>query len=101
MRWIPYADAYRITTINLDQVLWIECHQGSYEPLALIETAQDIGQRQKNVTAVTTLAKRGGGQSIPRPLFALGRNRSRHQRASDRSLSRSATVGRQWPAEER
>jgi hypothetical protein len=58
VRWISYPDAYRLATINLDQVLWIECHQGSYEPLALIETAQDIGQRQKNVTTVTSLAKR-------------------------------------------
>ena len=44
--------------IDLDASLYIEYDDGTKEPLALIETAQDIGQTYKNTTVTKKLAER-------------------------------------------
>jgi len=44
--------------IDLDMSLWVEYDDRTKEPLALIETAKDIGQRFKSSTVTTNLARR-------------------------------------------
>jgi hypothetical protein len=57
-RFVPYDDAYRLASINIDRHLWIECHNRSKEPISLIETAIDINQHRKTCTAIVNLARR-------------------------------------------
>ena len=57
-RWMPQGDAIKLAMINIDTCFWIECHDKSYQPIALIETAQDIGQLRKPVVALRNLACR-------------------------------------------
>ena len=59
-RFIPYEDAYRLATINLDRAFWIECHDGTFVPIALVETAVDVGQDRKPTTATENLARLAG-----------------------------------------
>ena len=44
--------------IDVDAALWIEYHNGSKEPVVLIETARDVGQNIKPVTVLKALARR-------------------------------------------
>lgn len=55
MRWISEEDAMALATINTDQSFWIECHNKSFEPVAIFETACDFDQK-KNATAIRNLA---------------------------------------------
>jgi hypothetical protein len=55
-RWISEEDAMKLANINTDRILWIECHHQSFEPIAVFETACDVGKR-KNTTAIRNLAK--------------------------------------------
>jgi hypothetical protein len=57
-RWLPYEDAVKLSMINLDLCFWIECHHQSFQPIALIETAQDFNQFGKPITALRNLAIR-------------------------------------------
>lgn len=44
--------------VDADCVLFLEYHEQSKEPLALIEAAIDVGQQYKPATAIARLAKR-------------------------------------------
>ena len=44
--------------IDLDASLYVEYDDGTKEPIALIETARDVGQKYKCATVTTNLAKR-------------------------------------------
>jgi hypothetical protein len=44
--------------IDLDASLYVEYDDGTKEPLALIETAQDVGQEWKTATVTKNLARR-------------------------------------------
>ena len=55
-RFISREDAERLANINIDRSFWIECHHRSFKPFALIESAVDIGQSRKTVTAIANLA---------------------------------------------
>ena len=48
--------AQLLAMIDLDASLYVEYDDNSKEPLALIETAQDVGQAHKSATVTTNLA---------------------------------------------
>ena len=57
-RFIGIEDAQLLAMIDLDASVYIEYDDGTKEPLALIETAEDRGQNYKNATVTLKLAKR-------------------------------------------
>lgn len=59
-RFLPEAIALRASCIDLDTIQFVEYEDGSREPLALFETACDVGQRNKAATVTTNLARRAG-----------------------------------------
>ena len=57
-RFIGIEKAQLLAMIDLDASLYVEYDDGTKEPLALIETAQDVGQPHKTATVTLNLAKR-------------------------------------------
>ena len=57
-RFVGIERAQTLALIDLDASLWVECSDGDYEPLALIETAVDRGQIFKSATLVRNLSRR-------------------------------------------
>ena len=57
-RFIGIDRAQMLAMIDLDAALYVEYDDGSKEPLALIETALDVGQRYKSAAVTSRLAKR-------------------------------------------
>ncbi len=57
-RFVGFENAYRCAMINIDQTLWVECQDNGFQPIALIETAQDIGQKRKPATMLKNMAVR-------------------------------------------
>lgn len=50
-------EALSLAMIDIDVPVWAEYDDGTKQPLALIETAQDIGQSMKPTTVTFNLAK--------------------------------------------
>ena len=59
-RFIGIEKAQLLAMIDLDAALYIEYDDKSKEPLALVETARDVGQDFKNATVTLNLAKKAG-----------------------------------------
>ena len=57
-RFIGIENAQLLAMIDLDASLYVEYDDGTKEPLALIETAQDVGQKYKTATVTKKLAMR-------------------------------------------
>ena len=57
-RYVGIELAQTLGMIDLDASLYVEYDDWSKEPLALIETAQDIGQSYKTATVTKNLARR-------------------------------------------
>jgi hypothetical protein len=57
-RFIGIEKAQTLAMIDLDASLYVEYDDGTKEPLALIETARDVGQEYKNATVTKKLAER-------------------------------------------
>ncbi len=57
-RFVGIEKAQLLAMIDLDASLYVEYDDGTKEPLALIETARDIGQNYKNATVTRKLAAR-------------------------------------------
>ena len=57
-RYIGIEKAQLLAMIDLDASLYVEYDDGTKEPIALIETAQDIGQPYKSATVTTKLSER-------------------------------------------
>jgi len=57
-RYIGIERAQLLAMIDLDASIYVEYDDGRKEPLALIETAKDVGQSYKNATVTTNLAQR-------------------------------------------
>jgi hypothetical protein len=55
-RFIGIENAQLLAMIDLDASLYVEYDDGSREPLALIETARDVGQKYKTATVTKNLA---------------------------------------------
>ena len=59
-RFIGIEAAQRLSMIDLDAALYVEYDDQSREPLALIETARDVGQAWKSACVTKRLAQRAG-----------------------------------------
>jgi hypothetical protein len=59
-RFVGIEKAQSLAMIDLDCALYIEYDDGSKKPVALIETAIDVGQKYKAATVVMNLAKMSG-----------------------------------------
>jgi hypothetical protein len=59
-RFVGIDRAQLLAMIDLDASLYVEYDDGTKEPIALIETARDVGQRFKSATVTTKLAKLSG-----------------------------------------
>ena len=57
-RFVGWEHAQLLNMVDADCVLFLEYHQSTKEPLALIEAAIDVGQEYKAATAIARLAKR-------------------------------------------
>lgn len=57
-RFVGIEDAQLLAMIDLDASLYVEYDDGDKEPLALIETARDVGQAYKPATVTLRLAQR-------------------------------------------
>lgn len=57
-RYVGIEKAQLLAMIDLDASLYVEYDDGTKEPLALIETAQDVGQSYKTATVTAKLARR-------------------------------------------
>lgn len=57
-RFVGWEKAQLLAMIDLDVSLYIEYDDGTKEPLALIETAVDVGQNHKSTTVTRKLAER-------------------------------------------
>lgn len=57
-RFIGIEKAQLLAMIDLDASLYVEYDDGTKEPLALIETARDVGQGYKTATVTAKLAER-------------------------------------------
>jgi hypothetical protein len=57
-RFVGIERAQNLAMIDLDAALYIEYDNNSKEPLALIETARDVGQAIKPATVTRNLARR-------------------------------------------
>lgn len=57
-RFVGIESAQRLAMIDVDVSLYIEYDDGTKEPIALIETAKDVGQPIKPTTVIHNLAKR-------------------------------------------
>lgn len=57
-RFIGIESAQLLAMIDLDASLYVEYDDGTKEPLALIETARDVGQEYKTATVTKKLAER-------------------------------------------
>lgn len=57
-RYVGIERAQLLAMIDLDASLYVEYDDGTKEPLALIETARDVGQHWKSATVTLQLATR-------------------------------------------
>lgn len=57
-RFIGIEKAQLLAMIDLDASLYVEYDNGTKDPLALIETAEDVGQLYKTATVTYKLAKK-------------------------------------------
>lgn len=64
-RFVGIERAQTLAMIDLDASLYVEYDDGTKEPLALIETARDVGQEFKNATVTTNLSKACTRRIIP------------------------------------
>ena len=58
-RFVGIEKAQLLAMIDLDASLYVEYDDGTKEPLALIETAQDIGQAFKPATVTLQIGQEG------------------------------------------
>lgn len=59
-RFVGIERAQLLSMIDLDAALYVEYDDSSKEPLALIETAKDVGQTYKVASVTRNLARRAG-----------------------------------------
>lgn len=96
-RFVGLERAQLLSMIDLDGSLYVEYDDGSKEPLALVETARDVGQAFKAATVSTRLAQRAG-----LPCYVLLYSCSRERNPGDQSCYDISAfrVRRAWPAPE-
>lgn len=96
-RFVGLERAQLLSMIDLDASLYVEYDDETKEPLALIETARDVGQQFKPATVTTLLAQRAG---LPAYVVLYANSNKRNpadQRWQDIDRFR---VRRMWPRPE-
>lgn len=93
-RFVGIESAQLLAMIDLDASLYVEYDNGTKEPVALIETAQDVGQSFKTATVTTKLA-----QSAKLPCFCVLYTLSVRPNPADSTWQdiESFRVKRLWP----
>lgn len=97
-RFVGIDRAQLLAMIDLDAALYVEYDDQSKEPVALIETARDVGQEHKPVTVSRRLAMRAR-----LPCYVLLYRSGKSANPAD-PLWRDITgfrIKRVWPREER
>ena len=97
-RFIGIDRAQLLAMIDLDAALYVEYDNGTKEPLALIETALDVGQGYKSATVTKKLAKRAGLPCYCLLYLLDGKPNPADSRWRD---IRQFRVRRMWPNTER
>jgi len=57
-RFVPVQQARGLGQIDVDSTIWIEYERGNREPIAVIETAVDVGQANKCADVITAYARK-------------------------------------------
>ncbi len=57
-RYVGIEAAQTMSMVDLDMALYVEYDDLSRDPLCLVETARDVGQREKSCSVTVRLAKR-------------------------------------------
>jgi len=97
-RFVGIEHAQRLAMIDLDAALYVEYDGDSKQPLALIETARDVGQSHKPASVTVSLAKRA---RVPAYLL-LYRPATTPNPADPRSPDIARfRIRRMWPRPER
>jgi hypothetical protein len=96
-RFVGFDRAHLLSMIDLDGSLYVEYDDGTKEPLALVETARDVGQAFKPATVTSRLAQRAG-LACYCVLYTVSNNRN----PADPSCSdiKSFRIRRLWPSPE-
>lgn len=97
-RFIGLERAQLLAMIDLDAALYVEYDNRSREPLALIETARDVGQDFKSASVTMRLARRAGVPAYVLLYDLDGRRNPADPRWRDIARFR---VKRLWPRPER
>lgn len=97
-RFVGIERAQLMSMIDLDGALYCEFDADSSEPLCLIETARDTGQRQKVASVTRRLAQRAG-----LPAYVVLYQPAGYRNPADQSQwdIESFRVRRLWPLPER
>ena len=97
-RFIGIEAAQHLSMIDLDAALFVEYDDESREPLALIETARDVGQSRKSGAVTKRLAQRAGI-----PAYVLLYQCSQQTNPADRTHQDISgfRVKRLWPCPDR
>ena len=93
-RYVGIERAQLLAMIDLDASIYVEYDDGTKEPLALIETAKDVGQKYKTASVTLNLAKRAS-----LPCFVLLYKISDNKNPYDKNWHDIASfrVKRLWP----
>lgn len=96
-RFIGIEKAQLLAMIDLDASIYVEYDNGTKDPLALIETAQDVGQTYKTATVTKKLAQRAS-----LPCFVVLYTKSESENPADNNWNdiESFRVKRLWPKPE-
>lgn len=96
-RFVGLDRAQLLSMIDLDGSLYVEYDDGTKEPLALVETAMDIGQPYKAATVTAKLAQRAGI-----PCYCVLYTMSAKRNPADRTCRDIGAfrIRRLWPAPE-
>lgn len=97
-RFIGIENAQLLAMIDLDASLYVEYDDGTKEPLALIETARDIGQTYKTATVTCKLAERA---KLPCYVLLYTLSKTKNPADMDWYDIEKFRVKRLWPNQER
>jgi len=93
-RYLGEDLASTLSTVDLDNAIWIEHSDGAKEPLLLIETALDVEQEWKATSVIRQLARRAN-----LPAYVVLYKPARHPNSGDARFNdiERFRVKRVWP----
>lgn len=96
MRFLDLEQAKALSMIDVDAAMYVECRDGTFEPLVLIETAIYTGKDDKPTTMLKQLAARCKGTM---PAYVVLYTHSSEPNPADKSVLdiEQFRVKRVWP----